>query len=163
MTLGPSNPDKATSGSSSQDEDEDDDNDEDEEPEPREGEERGKNLGVLNVPGGEIRLLAKKDGRLVALAVCNTCDGACKMERGLGVMKRGGRSKGRPMGFLVAWLKRGLDDDVVNRVIHMKGLIITRPECVQGRKDLASAVGPLDRFVERDARSDEEDGEPWHA
>ena len=54
-----------------------------------------------------------------------------------------------------------MDPLVASQRQHTKGLIITRPERLQGREDLATAEGPVHEFPERDARSDEEGGEPW--
>ena len=117
---------------------------------------------MLVVAGGRIKLYRKSDGSLFANAECECGHGkSCFKGRSLRAAKKGSRAKGRPMGFLIAWLRKGLLPTTLHAHHHKNGVAVTREDRVEGRKDLEAAVGDKAAFVERDAYSDEEDGEPW--
>ena len=114
----------------------------------------GGTIATLTVLGGEIRLQRRKeDGRFVALAVCSK-HANCYKERGMGIMKRGGRTKGRPLGFCCAWLARGMHATVATQAQHTKGVIINRQDRLQGRSELETeAAGPLHTFLEKERQA----------
>ena len=96
-----------------------------------------------------------------AVAVCGCGHGDCKMRRNLGEPKGKNKRKGRPMAHLITWLAKGLDAAVDTARKHKFGIVVTHRERVVTRKGMVHLEGPIDKFVERDAYSDEEDGEPW--
>jgi len=76
--------------------------------------ERGAAIEVLDVPGGTIRIYVDEENdSLYAKATCD-CHKDCHKQRTL-LPAKGDRhtAQGRPIGFLAAWLKKGLEAVVI--------------------------------------------------
>ena len=117
----------------------------------------------MTVEGGTIRLFWHAvEQHYYAVACCDVHGDECHKQRTLKPSERGRRAQGRPMAYLIAWLKAGLKASVINERQHKFGLTISRGKRVKARRTFAThpEAAPFER-EERPAWSDEEDEEPW--
>jgi len=121
-------------------------------------------LGSVDVPGGTIRMYWDADvGQYYAVAVCDSHTD-CEKRRTFGASKRGKRAQGRPMGFLTAWLKRGMELSINTSFKHKWRCSLTREKRREARVVCGECVGAAALLrEERPPWSDEEEepqGEP---
>jgi len=121
-------------------------------------------LATISVPGGKIRMFfsEKDDGtmELFAKAICDSHT-KCTIRRSLLSGARvSQRARGRPLGYLAAWLLKGMCADCGTQHCHVWETVITRDERVAGRHVCEACEG-IGEFMERDPWPEElEDGEP---
>jgi len=139
--------------------------------EPRESDEEdaehGERVGTIVLPGGKIKVYVREaDEELFAIAECGQHGSKCKKQRQLTKAKRWSRAtraKGRPFGYLGAWLRAGLDPTVGNAMQHKWDVVLTREDRKNGRREVEAAPGYADvNDLERSPRGSESDGEPFH-
>jgi hypothetical protein len=125
----------------------------------------GRPAATMVLPGGKIKCFASEDGEtFYAVAECTAHGKDCHKQRTLLRPKQFSyalRAKGRPFGYLAAWLNAGLDPAVATSAKHKWGLDLSRGKRKLGRSEVQDADGYEDG-LERSPRSSESDGEPIH-
>ena len=151
----------SSSSSSDNDDEESDGGDGEEEDEDRPPRRHGDGpgaLGSIAVPGGCIRMYwEQKAQAYYAVAHCD-CHADCSKSRTFKRSERGKRAQGRPLGFLAAWLKRGLEARCTSAFKHKWRSTVTRQQRRDARVVCQSCAGARVLLQEeRPPRSDSED------
>ena len=125
--------------------------------------ERGAAIEIITVPGGTIRLYVDEGNKtLYAKASCDSHSDCHKQRTMLGPPSGRG-PKGRPIGYLVAWLRKGLEASVMAGASHHHkfGVAIDRGERRAGRAVAKEAEGGQDMLsYERMPWPDDSESEP---
>ena len=154
----------ADSDSTSSSDDDSDDSNDHEQRRRREAGDRHPPLATVAVRGGLLKLFVGhgESDEMYAVAECDRHGHKCHKQRTMRARKGGARTAhGRPIGYLLAWLRKGLDHCVLDAKQHKRRMRVTRAERRAARTD-AKTNPALRVFLdsERDVRSDEEDSEP---
>jgi len=120
-------------------------------------------MATMEVEGGVLRLyLDDANEELYTVAVCKCGHGQCAVQRTMLPAKRknGPRARGRPLGFLTAWLKAGSRPGM-DHVKHMNVKLDRRERC-EARQEFEGKEGAQEFLeMEREQRCNEET-EPWN-
>ena len=82
---------------------------------------------VAEVPGGRIKVYWDDvSDTFKAVACCEVHGHECTKERTYKKSGRGRKAQGRPVGFLCAWLKRGLEHGILNAAQHKTRAPVSR-------------------------------------
>ena len=123
---------------------------------------------VAAVPGGVLKLfvgVGEDDDSLYIRAYCD-CHGKKCMKRRTLLARKGGAqtAQGRPVGYLLAWLRRGTAHDVLHAKQHKRRVKVTRGQRKEGRA-YAKTQESLRTFLENErdrwpGEGSEPDNEP---
>ena len=117
-------------------------------------------LATLAVPGGVLRAYHNEGKELLyVVATCDCGHVRCKRQRTLlpSKLKSGPKARGRPIGFLAAWLAAGRDVTCSSRRRHQR-VKLTRADRVAARERFKLMAGS-DVFLdlEHDTRAGEDE------
>jgi len=91
-------------------------------------------FAVVEVPGGRVKVYRDEQAQAFKATACCEAHGEdCQKSRTFKKSERGRLAQGRPMGFLVAWLKRGLEAGVLDADQHKWHTSVTRADRKAGR------------------------------